>query len=1753
MSKKDLIKRLKSDRKQVVSQLDRFYEFISGCDQLTNKITINERFLKCETLWDDFNKIQVELDFLEDSSDQPVSERLTFEEKYFETVCRFKELMNINSAPNLLNTNVNASINTAYNPVRLPSLDLPSFDGSYEKWTSFFDTFLALIHSNNSLTNVQKFYYLQSCLKGEAAQVISSILVTDLNYEIAFNLLRERYENKRLIVHSHLRAIFDMPSVGKNCHVDLRTCLDIIQKNVRALKSLKEPVEYWDTILVFLCNLKLDINSKREWEAHSIKNNTSKYEDFIKFVTERCQILESVESNKANITGKPSGSSNNNSYSKSPKYTSRSFLTGRNQCLICSNGEHWFSNCPKFLKFSESQRIDEIKKLHLCLNCFKSNHLSTRCTQTGCKKCGKPHNVLLHLDFSKSRLPQSNTESKNNSLINNNGVVQDKTSAHILTSEELIVENDSKQQDYSVSTSVNAHNANNSFNSEVLLSTAKVLVFDTNGQSHELRALLDCGSQSNFISNNAVQRLGVNTNEINLSVTGINSSVTKCTRSVWLKIQSKFNSFSVNLQFFVLNKISNKLPIFSINKKVLKIPSNIQLADDSFNIPGEIDLLLGANIFYDLLSFGQIRTADESPIFQKTKFGWITSGSVPISNKNKNSVCNTVCGFFSNISVQKQMEKFWEIEDIQTLKILTKEEKECEINFINTTKRANDNRFIVELPTKDGIKEIGDSEDMAIRRFNKLEKNKLANEDIKSQYIEFMTEYENLGHMSEIPEDEIHSKENIVYYLPHHPVIKETSSTTKLRVVFDASAKTSNGISLNEKLKSGPVIQDELYSILVRFRQHNCVLGADIEKMYRQVWVKEEQRDLQRIVWRSNPEEKLRHYKLNTLTYGTTPASFLAIRSLHMAAEEAENKYPNASNEIKRNFYVDDLLTGTSTVDEARKLKDEISEILEKSGFVLRKWISNKNEVFNDKRESMEVKHYIVKDKITKTLGIAWNIKEDSLQYSVQASRNMKPTKRNILSVISRVFDPLGLIGPIIIQAKIIMQKLWSEKLDWDDEISSDLFKIWTKFYNELPLLNELSVNRHVLCDNPISIELHAFCDASEQAYGACVYCRSINAEGKIKTHLLCAKSKVAPIKTITLPRLELCGALLLSRLVTKTVESLTININKIYYWTDSKIVLAWLSSEPANWNVFVSHRVAEVQQNTDIRNWSHVISGENPADLISRGCSPEKIMSTSLWWNGPWWLSKKCEEWPNNKVEINYEEIPEKRLRRQVLMVILEQNIFDKFSSFSKLQRVVAFCLRFYKNLTSNKNNKVTGNLAPIELESSLICLVKIAQNLSFCSEINALTANKPILKSSKLLCLNPFLDKYGVLRVGGRLTKLSSISFNQKFPIILDKGHILSTLIISYEHKRNLHMGAQNLLSTIRSKFWILGGLNAIKRVLRSCIICFKVKPKGFQTIMGELPEQRLIPTKPFFNTGVDYAGPFHIKSSPLRNAKSLKCYLCLFVCFVTKAVHLEVVSDLSTEAFLNTLKRFIARRGKCQNMFSDCGSNFVGANNEMREFFKLINDPKCKDKVANCLAHEGIKWNFIPARSPHFGGLWESHVKIAKYHLKRIVGNAFLTFEELSTIFAQIEACMNSRPLSPLSNDPSDLSPLTPGHFLVGEPLVALPEPDVRDVKVNRLNRFERLNQVVQHFWDRWHRECLSNLNTRSKWQCQVNPNIKIDDLVVLREENLPPLKWALGRVVSVFPGSDNIVRVVSVKTEKGIVKRAASKVCVLPLDM
>lgn len=673
---------------------------------------------------------------------------------------------------------------------------------------------------------------------------------------------------------------------------------------------------------------------------------------------------------------------------------------------------------------------------------------------------------------------------------------------------------------------------------------------------------------------------------------------------------------------------------------------------------------------------------------------------------------------------------------------------------------------------------------------------------------------------------------------------------------------------------------------------------------------------------------------------------------------------------------------------------------------------------------------------------------------------------------------------------------------------------------------------------------MHCFCDASQKAYGACIYLRSTNSQGDIQTHLLCAKTKVAPLTPTTIPRLELCAALLGAQLSSTVTKALRCQIDRHVYWSDSSIVLCWLKSE-AQTKTFVANRIAKILKLAPADSWRHVPTAHNPADHASRGVDPQHVGSLHVWWYGPSFLLQPESLWPNTDFK-KTEPLPEIKANPALVAeepASLPLLNLERFSTLIKLQRVLARVIRFIKNC-KNPSMKQTGPLNSNELNESQKLIIKLAQKETFKDEIYKLKNDKPLKPKSLLLSLNPFIDADEILRVGGRIG-VSTYPFDKRHPILLSSAHHITKLLFEKEHKRLFHAGPSQLLASLREHYWPIGGRNLARRVTRNCVVCCRFKGQTLTNLMGNLPSERVEPDFPFSAVTTDYAGPFLITDRKGRGCKITKCYLCIFVCCRYKCIHLELVSELSKDAFIITLKRFIARRGTPKIICSDNGGNFVAAAKEISSFFNAH-----RDSICDFAAHQGIEFRFAPPYAPHFNGLAEAGVKSAKFLMHRMLGTTHLTFEELSTLFTQIEAILNSRPLSPLSPSPNDFQPLTPGHFLIGRPLTGLPSPSFMDTSCNRLDRFKLLEQARQHFWDRWSREYVCELQQRTKWQTKCH-DLKPNDLVLLKEENTPPLCWRLGRISKLFPGKDNIPRVADVATSRGLMRRALNRLCLLPI--
>uniref|UniRef100_A0A2A4JM97 Uncharacterized protein n=1 Tax=Heliothis virescens TaxID=7102 RepID=A0A2A4JM97_HELVI len=1585
------------------------------------------------------------------------------------------------------------------------------------------------------MNDINKFHYLRSSLEGSAAVVINSIQFSAANYIVAWNLLCDRFDNKHLLIQHHISALFNIETISKESSVNLKVLIDQINKNLRALESLDEPVSHWDTLLIYIITQKLDSKTYREWEEYKgrlDKDFNITLTVFLTFIKSRAELLETLEMSHSTI-------SKHQNVTKSSKVRTMviqdSNKTDNNnqvsdihtkpkKCVKC-NGEHNLSSCPQFLALSNEARLQLLPKYKICFNCFSSGHYANNCKKSGCKICRRRHHTLIHVvdPAKKSELPVPSTDSE------------------VATSSQVPSANSAS----SVSLSASVERG------DVLLSTALIKVTGKDGQQYVTRAVLDSGSTSCLMTEKLYSQLGLTAETVNNSLLGINNSSSHINKMSSVSIKSLDGSYSNKITCFVLPLITSEIPSKHINLTKLQIPSNICLADPNFHSPAPIDMLLGADIFWDLLGTQRIKLGEGQPTLCETRLGWLVSGPIKVSHTLK-PLKMLQCNFTKitldddhklNNHIDNKLTRFWQLEEVSTTSELSHEEKLCEEHFVKNTTRLENGQFCVRIPLKCSPDVLGESFLRAKHCLSSLERRFKSQPELSKMYNNFMVEYESLGHMSKCT-----SVEPSGNYLPHHGVLRESSSTTKLRVVFNASSTTTSGISFNDIQLPGHVVQDDLLSILLRFRLHKYIIASDVEKMYRCVAVHPYDRYLQQIVWRDhdNPLAPLQTYQLNTVTYGTSSAPFLATRCLKQLGLECSDK--KAAEVILHDFYVDDLLTGGDDLNEVRDLRHKVTSTLASAKMNLRKWKSNDDRLLTDTdspQPSLDLN--IGGFESSKTLGLGWQSQSDQLYFPISQLVNCKNTKRGILSIISQIFDPLGLLAPCVIVVKMLLQKLWLHKLSWDEQLPPDISKVWNDLIIALPNLNEIVIPRRVLIDSHQHLEFHIFSDASERAYGACLYVRSVSHDGQVLVRLLLAKSRVAPLKPTTIPRLELCGALVGVRIYEKVIASLRLTSTpRTFFWSDSTIVLGWLKMLPNKLQPFVRNRVADILEKTCNCEWRHVPTDQNPADHVSRGVDIDALSSLEQWWCGPSFLMNDISCWPSKFTQSSSELLPETKpditLQATINNDVSNKFIdFKRFSNFLRLQRTIVYVFRF---IAACKKRPVQGPVSKDELQNALNCIIRASQQESF-SEYNVLFLNKQLPKKSALLKFNLFLDEHKIMRVNGRL-QYSDLPYDTKCPILLQSNHHFTKLLFEYEHKRLFHAGPQLLLASIRDSYWPIRGRNLARSCYRKCVRCCRLKGQTVTPVMGNLPPQRLQAEGfPFQNIGLDYAGPIQCVSRQGRGCKIVKVYIAIFVCFTTKSIHLELVGDLTSNTFIMALKRFISRRGKPINIYSDNGTSFVGAANELSKFLKT----NC-DSLSEEMAQEGINFNFIPAYSPHFAGLAEAGVKSTKHHLIRVLGLCNLTYEELYTTLVQVEAILNSRPLTPLSSNPEDLMPLTPGHFIIGRPLTSLPTIDITDHSTNSLSRFQRIEKLRQQFWRRWSKEYISELQLRTKWHTSKG-SLKPNALVLLKDDNMPPLKWKLGRIVATYPGRDGVSRVADVKTSYGLVRRSFSKICPLPL--
>lgn len=1036
---------------------------------------------------------------------------------------------------------------------------------------------------------------------------------------------------------------------------------------------------------------------------------------------------------------------------------------------------------------------------------------------------------------------------------------------------------------------------------------------------------------------------------------------------------------------------------------------------------------------------------------------------------------------------------------------------------------------------------LGESRSTAVQRYVSVERS-LRKKGMWEPYKEAVNDFIEKGHAEIVPAEDLKKPIEQVFYMPMHAVYKSSSSSTKIRPVCDASAASSTGVSYNDMLSAGPSLYPSLPSILIKFRDAPIAMSADVAKMYRQILLHPKDRDYHRFLF-SPDDKRLVDFRMNTVTFGVKSSPYVASRILLQMAQDLKEQFPHATTTVETSFYMDDVLTGAESVTEALQLRQDLNAILAHGGMKLCKWRSNNNELLDsipeELRETSDLQILASPADVQKALGVHWSSQVDDLHISTPSDQPASTvTKRQLVSVMARVFDPLGWFSPAIMTLRMIVQEAWTLKVGWDKELPQAIFLVWTGWLQEMPLLTDFPIHRpyRQLGKRAKSREIHGFCDASEGGFGGVVYLRSLYEDNTITMDLIVAKGRVAPLKALTIPRLELQGAVVLAHLLHQVSEDLSISLHNQFGWTDAMIVLGWLKHTPSSLAVFVGNRILKIQTVVPAVQWRHVPSRDNPADCLSRGLRPRDNCTHKLWWDGPDWLKQPPEMWPQTP-DSSTVSLPELRPSVSIVQPEVDELGADQ-TSLSHWIRLVAWVRRFWRNLTINSTNekKLTEPfLSSQELTQAKETILRSSQKKTMPEEYAMMNAGKVLHKHHRLARLSPYMDPAdGLIKSQTRLQQ-SDLPSTTTNPIILHRKSNTVLLLVDFMHRHMMHPPLSATLATLAFSYVIPQVRPILKTLIAKCMVCQRKWAHPVRQRIGDLPAFRCTQTQVFAAVGIDYAGPVYITQGRGKAYQHIKTYIAVFVCMSSRAVHLELAADATTKTFLAALDRFCGRRGTPSHIRSDNGGNFVGAARELKETLSELRQDEAKRKIHLWSADKGVQWHFSPALSPKHGGLWEAGVKTLKKLIRRTLYQLTLTMDELNTIVISAEGIMNSRPYLPiLSTDPNGLCPLTPGHLLIGCPISALPQRvDVRS-KLQNIRHWDLVKRMQHQHWCRFRKEYLPQLAARAK-PMVAQKNIEINDVVLMSDKSNKRLHWPLGRVTATYPGPDGLVRVVDVQVE------------------
>ena len=1629
--------------------------------------------------------------------------------------------------------------------VKLPTLFLKQFDGDCKQWREFKDSFETAIHRQN-IPKVQKLIYLVNSLRGEAAKIVEGFPISSENYDIVWDTLKLHYGDENITKQALYMELQNLPKATKEAK---GTILNI-EKILRQLESLGENIN--NTQMALTIQQKLPYWVLRElFEAHDSAElwNIGVLRKHLQKIVLRGEALNRTlnETGKAGRLHQTKESKrkldvDDRTYSHSSAFLTTVMHAGQKmntkkmlvkpktrRCAFCE-GQHWDDKCEKFN--SLEQRKERVKELHLCWKCLQTGHTAKQCSYSKkCFHCKGNHNTALCQAKSKQSL---------------NGLKPKiKSEANVVLTDDPIAREASDEIHVSAVRDRNQGNTTLRYphREEVLLLCREVEVVNLDDPSKcvTATAFFDAGSQLTFVTQNLVNELGVKkqkTDTISISAFAGKQPTSHSINKVQLGLKSNCKGIQ-KLQANAIDYLTTKVQVIKISDEdavLLKNDGKVPMLRSEWKQP---DLLVGIDHYFDFIQPENAVMTHMGFVLVPTTLGYILGGKGTWSCSSEDErflddkISQAIIGSYMSIEGDKSIETFWRLDTIgiSDCPLEDDDEKAIEL-FQKTIRRESDGRYSVGWPWKTENPQLQSNFAMCYGRLKSVLNKLKEHPEILAQYDAVFKEQLKLGIIEQM--NSADRSGGFYHYIPHHAVFTPGKNTTKLRVVFDASAKCKNGRSLNDMLYKGPTMLRDLCGMLIRFRFMETFLIADVEKAFHQIALNEQDRDTTRFLWvndfhNGTAMENIRTYRFKRIPFGVISSPFLLAATLrhHLTTNGTE-----LAIRIMENLYVDNIILEVEPHENGKQLYQEVKKLFADAQMNIREFLSNDPGVMMNipDQDRQQFKESI------KVLGIQFNLANDDFVIKFKPPQRQCLTKREILRFLAEHFDPVGLIAPALLPVKLFIQDLWRNGYSWDQEIDNKRKEEWVQMTSQWTEF-EFPVKRNITLQRSDS-QLHIFVDASQLAYAAVVFLRT-RKENERAVRLIFSKSRLCPIKGMSTPRLELLAMLIgvrVSKFVTKEAK---LENCRQFIWSDSKCVLQWIRNKGKLQPKFVANRLEEI--------WKFAgeicyIPGElNPADLATRGTQPRSLCQNPVWWNGPEWLQRDEESWPLNeplqepKVEVSsYASVPAQSLHCQTFKNQPEGSRlidFTRCSNWKRLMRMVCFVLRFGKITGKEKVTYKFSTAGPFTEEDFCLATRVIIKRVQ-----------QDGISEAERQRWQLYKDDLGLYRCGGRLQE-AVLPQNTIHPIYLPNAHWVTDLIILHHHTKTLHSGVTTTLLQVRQFYWFAHGRNTVKKAIANkCYKCRRWSSKPFKLPpFPQYPVERVRPSRAFENVGLDYAGPVKIRT----NHGEGKRWICLWTCFTTRAVHLELTVDMSANAFLQAFRRFVARRGKPALIYSDNATQFKAAEQTIKHLQEENN------AIREYCSSEGIKWAYITAHAPWQGGLYERLIGIMKNALRRAVGRKLLNEVELTTLLTETEAVVNSRPLTQVHDD--SLEVIRPIDFLCPKadlqsiaPLQnCSDDPDFSNAGVTRtqlLKRWEATSRCLNKFWTYWSEAYLTSLRERTqKWHNQkkgiTDRFPEVGEIVLIKEDDVPRGVWKLGKVLKITESRDGFIRSATVRLSNG----------------